>query len=295
MSIAYKAEKIIRSLFPKRLVKFMHHLYLRGTSFTHIRDLRDIILLGQTHDLQRAHPNPLNRYGKKCFSQSDEDGITLEILSRIGCVNEGTFIEFGVGDGTENNTLILKALGWRGVWVGGEDLAFQVSPNNKDFKYYKDWITLDNILSITNSGKKFLDVDKIDLISLDLDGNDIYLVEELLNNRYLPKLFIVEYNSKFMPPIRWKINYNPTHEWERDDYFGASLSSYVDLFANYGYRLICCNSHTGANAFFIKNEYANDFSDIPVEINDIYVGPRYYLYKSYGHKPSIKTIENLFN
>ena len=48
---------------------------------------------------------------KKCFSQTDEDGITIEILRRIGCLEKGTFAEFGPGDGMENNTLILKSLG----------------------------------------------------------------------------------------------------------------------------------------------------------------------------------------
>jgi hypothetical protein len=33
-------------------------------------------------------------------------------------------LEFGVGDGTENNTLVLLSIGWRGAWVGGENLAF---------------------------------------------------------------------------------------------------------------------------------------------------------------------------
>ena len=49
-------------------------------------------------------------------------GITLEILRRIGCLYHGTYAEYGDGDGTENNTLFLTALGWRGFWVGGETL-----------------------------------------------------------------------------------------------------------------------------------------------------------------------------
>jgi len=48
--------------------------------------------------------NPLNRFGAKYFSQTDEDGITLEIVRRIG-IRGGTFAELGVGDGLENNAL----------------------------------------------------------------------------------------------------------------------------------------------------------------------------------------------
>ena len=38
------------------------------------RDLHQIIF-----EQQRSHTNPLTKYGKKVFSQADEDGITIEI------------------------------------------------------------------------------------------------------------------------------------------------------------------------------------------------------------------------
>ena len=54
-------------------------------------------------------------------------------------------------------------------------------------EYFKTTKELSNDLNIKN----------IDVISLDLDGNDYHLTEELLLNKVNPKLFIVEYNSKF--------------------------------------------------------------------------------------------------
>ena len=261
-------------------------------SVSYLRDLRELTLAHQTKVLQSAHPNPLNKFGKKCYSQSDEDGLTLQVLSRINFLNGGVFAEFGVGDGTENNTLILKALGWKGFWVGGEALAFE--PSVKDFKYIREWITLENIVSLAESGQQALSVSNIDVISLDLDGNDYYFVERLLNRGFSPKLFIVEYNAKFPPPVQWKIEYDPNHQWKGDDYYGASLSSFVSLFERHKYRLIVCNSHSGANAFFIRQDFDSAFEDVPRDIDDIYVPPRYYLHESYGHQPSVKTIERLF-
>ena len=32
--------------------------------------------------------NPLNKFGKKCFSQSDEDGILVEIINRLDLKKE---------------------------------------------------------------------------------------------------------------------------------------------------------------------------------------------------------------
>ena len=86
--------------------------------------LIDLIIFQQTIELQNKHPNPLNSYGKKGFSQTDEDGLTFEIIRRLK-IKKGRYAEFGVGDGLENNTLLLAALGWKGFWVGGEDLIFK--------------------------------------------------------------------------------------------------------------------------------------------------------------------------
>jgi hypothetical protein len=261
-----------------------------------IRTLRDLTLFHQTKELQAAHPNPLNRFGRKCFSQSDEDGITLEILRRIGVLSGGIYAEFGVGDGTENNSLVLAALGWRGFWVGGENLRFDYKRiSAKRFAYIKDWITLENIVELANRGLKMIDAKSLDVLSLDLDGNDIHLVEALLSRKFRPKLFIVEYNAKFPPPIEFKIAYDANHSWQGDDYFGASLSSYDRLFKKFEYKLVCCNSQSGANAFFIDRSFEHHFADVPAEINDIYVEPRYHEYHKFGFNRSMRTIERLFD
>lgn len=96
------------------------------------------------------------------------------MLRRMNCLEHGIFAEFGEGDGTENNTLILKALGWKGFWVGGEDLAFRIRQPKETFSYFKEWITLENIERLASVGRQNLGCHEIVVISLDLDGNDIY-------------------------------------------------------------------------------------------------------------------------
>lgn len=46
-------------------------------------------------------------FSGKVYSQNDEDGIIAEIFRRIGVSDRRCFIELGVGDGLENNTLAL--------------------------------------------------------------------------------------------------------------------------------------------------------------------------------------------
>ena len=257
-----------------------------------IKSIRDLIIFQQNAEFQRKHTNPLNLYGKKCFSQNDEDGLTLEIIKRLG-INKGVFAELGPGNGTENNTICLAALKWKGFWVGSEDLKFKYK-NSKNFSFIKEWINRENVLKFFNEGLDKLNEKKVDVLSLDLDGNDIYILEELIKQIKQPSLIIAEYNAKFPPPIKFKIKYEPNFVWRGDDYFGASLTEFAEVLKKYSYELVCCNSHTGSNAFFVKNDFIDLFKEVPKDIGKVYVEPHYQLYERYGHPQSIKTIELIF-
>jgi hypothetical protein len=261
--------------------------------FLDFRSLQDLVLNDQTYYRRRSHPNPLTRFGKSCFSQADEDGITLEIVRRLE-ITDGTYAEFGVCDGLENNTLILAALGWRGFWVDIRTPKFDFQQSTK-FTMIQEFITLDNVIQLASRGTNFLKTKDLDVVSLDLDGNDFYIVQSLLGSGIKPKLFIVEYNGKFPPPIHFEIPYNPNQIWQGDDYYGASLTSFNELFSDFGYRLICCNAQTGVNAFFIRSDKAHLFPEVPVDIKDIYVEPRYHAQSRTNPKRSQALVEHLFS
>jgi hypothetical protein len=124
-------------------------------------------------------------------------------------------------------------------------------------------------------------------------GNDYYFAQELLKTGILPKLFILEYNAKFPPPIKWTIKYDTNHSWDFSDYQGASLASFSELLTEFSYTLVCCNAATGTNAFFVRNEYLSRFAEVPKKIEDILVGCRYQLYQRWGYPPSPKTVERM--
>lgn len=256
--------------------------------------LVDVTVASQVRDRQRQSSNPLSAHGASVFSQSDEDGITIEILRRIDRLDSGVYAEFGVGDGVENNTLVLAALGWRGFWVGGQDLAIKLPPpQTRRLHYTKAWINLDNIVELARAGLQGLGESRLDVISLDLDGNDLHFVHALLGAGVKPALFIVEYNARFPPPIEFSIDYDSDHRWNGDDYFGASLASFHKVFNSFRYRLVCCNGHTGSNAFFVDSTLADRFADVPTSLNELYVAPHYWLPRSGGHRKSLRTIERV--
>ena len=189
-------------------------------------------------------------YGFKVYSQSDEDGIINEIF--IGTTNK-RFLEFGVNS-TNNNTTFLLLNGWTGVWLEASNSKvirikkkYEVLLKKNKLRIYKKKITAENINKVIKS-INFKGV--IDLLSIDIDGNEVYLLNKL--SQIKPRVIIVEYNSKFPPPFKKAIKYLPNFIWKYDDYLGASLQLLVDNLKK-KYALVGCNI-SGINAFFIKKE-----------------------------------------
>jgi hypothetical protein len=205
-------------------------------------------------------------HGFSAYSQCDEDGIIGHILSRISSRTDlaKTCIEIGAGNGLENNTHYLLLQGFRGYWVDGNEseiAQFRNAMDGVDFhdlKVRNEFLTVPKIQSIVKDAINSLG-DEIDLLSIDVDGNDLYFLKEAL--RYVrPKLIVVEYNAKFPPPVRIGIPYSEAQRWAGDDYHGASLMVFVDELNPY--QLVSCNL-SGANAFFVRSEFADLFPEYP--------------------------------
>jgi hypothetical protein len=247
----------------------------------------DMAMTAYWHSKRAASANPMLRASAKFFSQNDEDGILLEIIRRT-CISAGSFVEIGVGDGLENNTLILLMLGWRGLWLGGESLAFQTSGSTK-LAFHKLLVTPHNVEPTMRKGLAELDLDanRLDVLSVDIDSYDRDLVQAILDCGMRPLVFIVEYNAKFPPPIRFAVS--GSEPWDGTDYFGCSLQSWWDLMIPAGYKLVACNI-TGVNAFFVRADHSHLFEDAPMDIHQLYMQCDYNWFLKVGHPTSPKTI-----
>jgi hypothetical protein len=136
-------------------------------------------------------------------------------------------------------------------------------------------------------------VKELDFFSLDIDGNDLYVVEKLLQDGARPSVCCVEYNAKFPPPMSVTISYNPNHRWDLTDYQGASLQAFVDVFRRYKYTLVCCDG-SGINAFFVADEKLVGFT--AYETSTLYQPPRYHLSPVYtGHAPTLRFLNDMLN
>ncbi|MCZ9838702.1 FkbM family methyltransferase [Brachyspira hyodysenteriae] len=218
------------------------------------RDMREMKLdrlKRYSSDLKR-----LENYGYKVYSQNEEDGIINEIFNRIGTTNK-FFIEFGVQDGIECNSHYLLLQGWEGVFIeGSENFCNKINEYYKNIisknklKVINAFITRENINDLISSTKA-VDIKDIDLLSIDIDGNDYHVFKAI--DVITPRVVVIEYNVKFPPPVKWVMTYNPKHVWDGTEKHGASLQAIVDLAKEKGYELVGTNIY-GINAFFVRKD-----------------------------------------
>jgi len=234
----------------------------------------------------------LSKYGKKLYSQNEEDGIILEIFNRIGTTNK-TFVEFGIGDGLENNTLALLLQGWKGLWLEGSAKSvnnindhFKSVLDNKQLQVTEAFITKDNINELISSKIK---EKEIDLLSVDIDGNDVHVFNEI--SVINPRVVVIEYNAKFFPPVMFTVDYNPEHVWQGDDYMGASLKYIEVAFEKKGYTLVGCDI-AGVNAFFVRDDLLGDKFLAPYTAEEHYEPIRQYLLAA-NPSPTYQAVENI--
>ncbi|MGF1516019.1 MAG: hypothetical protein ACFB5Z_20300 [Elainellaceae cyanobacterium] len=236
-------------------------------------------------------PKSLIPFGDKVYSQSDEDGIIREIFNRIGATSK-TFIEFGIGDGLENNTLSLLFENWRGLWIDASSRSvnaikthFSKIIDGGQLAIVQSFITVSNINSLISQR---IQADEIDLLSVDIDGNDYHVLNAI--DCVSPRVIVVEYNAKFTPPLLYCMDYDETHTWEKDDCFGASLKFFEVNLHRKGYRLVGCNL-SGVNAFFVRSDLVGERFLAPFTAERHYEPPRYYLSGYFaGHPAAYKTL-----
>jgi hypothetical protein len=228
-------------------------------------------------------PRRLERSGFKVHSQYDEDGIIAEIFRRIGTTNREC-IEFGAGNGTENCTGFLLMQGWKGLWIDGSDaflptlnVAWKPEMERGQLVARHAFITVDNIDGIIRdagfSGE-------IDLLAVDLDGNDYHFLENI--SAVAPRVICAECNANIPPQVDWKMERRDSYIWDNiDDRTGASLKALEVMLGKRGYVLVGC-SLAGVNAFFVRQDLVGDKFADPFTAEN-----HYHPWRFFYHQPGI--------
>ena len=199
----------------------------------------------------------INQYEYKITSQNNEDGIINHIFEKIP--NNKYFVEIGF-DFYEFNSLNLIKNGWNGKLfeINTEECVALKALLKHFYPKSKTIVSSKKILK-ENINQEIFSNDNnqiIDFFSIDVDGNDYWLLEALDLKRI--NVICCEYNHWLGNNIKKTIPYNSEHQFVNSGYFGASLLALHDLLDSKGFNLVAVES-AGTNAFFVKKEFSRYF------------------------------------
>jgi hypothetical protein len=193
------------------------------------------------------------------FSQNGEDGI-LDVLRNQLTSSNRYFIEIGTSNGYENNSAwLVVAERYSGVMIEGnpklvERAKRSVLSYSIGAECINMFVTKENIQEL----KALAFYQDPDVFSLDIDGNDYYIAQAILDAGFRPKIFVVEYNSVYGPDKSITVEYRDDFVFSSAHptqlYYGVSISGWRKFFISKGYKFLTVDQN-GVNAFFVDPAY----------------------------------------
>ena len=229
--------------------------------------------------LCQGHKIDLQTTGFRNYSQFEEDGLILFVLAAIGIKNR-TFVDIGSANCINSNCANLALnFGFHGLFIDGDKKLIE---EGRSFyqTHPETWLyppKFESALVKTNNINELIEKNgfkgEIDILSIDIDGNDYWIWEslEIIN----PRVVIIETHIE-LGPQAIVVPYDESFciSEEKPDYFGASAPAMVKLAERKGYRLVGTNRF-GFNLIFVKGDEGNEV--LPkVELHDILKHPRHF-------------------
>lgn len=203
------------------------------------------------------------------YSQFGEDGIVKKIFEIIGTQSMRA-IEFGAWDGFHfSNSAALWSTdsSWQGILIEGDTSRFhQLKTNTLLFNVIalNEWVGIGTHDSLEAILKKHSLPFEVDLLSIDIDGNDYHIFASL--NTLRPRLIICEYNPTI--PVTYDV-YAPYHT---NNNFGQSVAALNRIAKEKGYILVAL---TIVNAFYVRAQDFKKFEQFETDVLQINVNDGY--------------------
>tara|TARA_B100001057_G_C22848755_1_gene950100 strand:+ start:1559 stop:2398 length:840 start_codon:yes stop_codon:yes gene_type:complete len=236
-------------------------------------------------DLNNYRENIFQNYGIRECPYYGEDGVILKIFKEVGVSKNPYCVEFGelrvLGTTTRAYRIKFKA---RALYFSlSYDLrswylnlldVIKLIFISRSFTYlkfffnfpFKGFANKENIISIFKKNK--VSKEDLDLLTIDLDCFDYYIIKEILDSGYRPKLFIVEYNPSY--GLQKKCTYPNDVSFKTNNLriYGASYAALDQLFRPIGYKLVFVSGF--CNLFYLREDLIVNFkiADIAYEITD---------------------------
>jgi len=219
-----------------------------------------------------SQPIDLSKFEDSVFAQYGEDGVIQKIFEIIEPTTKYA-VEFGAQDGVRNSNTrnLFLNHGWRGLLIEGDpdvvDKLHAAYADLPEVKTLESWVFPGNIEILFEENGVPRD---LDLLVIDIDSNDYYVWKVL--HEFRPKVVQIEINPFFPPPQKMVINFHPMNYWDYGYYFGASITSMIELGRRKGYEPIYATTG-GFNLFFVDALYFERFGIANNSPEALYKGP----------------------
>lgn len=193
--------------------------------------------------------------GRPKKNQSSEEIYIRHILGTIG---DGKFlVDLGAKDGFNQTTAkYFSEKGYHSLLIGDEAESDTVK---------KHKIIPANIIPLL---KTYKCPKTFDLLCVDLDGLDYWVIKEVLKN-YSPRLIVAEFNASIEHTKSVTIENDSNFAWAGDSYFGFSFEAGKRLGQEFGYTIV---HQDNFNMFLVSNEYLEgvDVPEVTYEQTDLF-------------------------
>ena len=232
--------------------------------------IKSVLLLFCILSFKNAFNKPkLTDFAYNKYSQFGEDGIIQKIFDIIGTQSK-IAVEFGAWDGFHlSNVAALWCVDplWKAILIEGDRQRFETLKKNTmlfNVIPIQAWVGIEKHDCLETILKNNGITQTIDILSIDIDGNDYHIFESLKDIR--PRLIIIEYNPTI--PVTYDV-YAP---YSPDNNFGQSVGALNRVAHKKGYKLVAL---TLTNAFYILENDFEKFADYETDLQLLNVNDGY--------------------
>lgn len=211
-----------------------------------------------------AEKKRLIDYAFDMYSQNGEDGVIKKIFDIIGTTTKCA-IEFGAWDGLRlsNTANLWINQDWSAILIEADQLKYQSLVKNLDGTTSRctavhAYVGIDETNCLETILQRLTIDQAVDLLSIDIDGNDYYIFESLKVMR--PRVIVIEYNPTI--PVIMDI-YAP---YSLENRVGHSVAALNRIAQQKGYKLVAL---TMTNAFYVIESEFSKFSEFETELKNL--------------------------
>lgn len=209
-----------------------------------------------------SHAN-LSEYRRNGYAQTGEDGIIEYVFSIVNPRNK-YLVDFGASDGDwiSNSKYLRHHQNWTGLLMDGDYESTLRSNGSVKHEFV-------NSKNIMNLFEKYSVPKDFEFLSIDVDGDDIYIFDAIDTDVYRPALVIAEYNPSLPNHLPlaieegksdYALNPHDKNIPNFPHYHGCNIHAWWKVAERKNYKML---TTCGVNVILIANEHADKFSNYP--------------------------------